>query len=145
MITLRGLSKEDFVLSQLFFIGEGDTVDALQGVVLGVAEEVRRGALSDHERLDLAGVGDVGADAKVDHRTAAVDGGGGAVGDLGLNELLLVFVVPPESSHVRESIAETLGRAPTPNISMRVSLLTTSRSNFCFSLMTESVSFSSGW
>ena len=40
MITLRGLSKEDFVLSQLFFIGEGDTVDSLQGVVGLVSKEV---------------------------------------------------------------------------------------------------------
>ena len=46
MITLRGLSKEDFVLSQLFFIGEGDTVDSLQGIVGLVSKEVGCGALS---------------------------------------------------------------------------------------------------
>ncbi len=35
----------------------------------------------------------MGTDAEIDHGSAAVDGGGGAVGDLGFDEVLLVFVV----------------------------------------------------
>ena len=56
---------------------------------------------SDHERLDLAGVRDVGADAEIDHGPAAVHGGGGAVGDLRLDDLDLVFVVLLPSASVR--------------------------------------------
>ena len=52
-----------------------------------------RADLGDHERLDLASVGNMRADAEVDHGTATVDGGGGAVGNFRLDEILLEFVV----------------------------------------------------
>ena len=38
--------------------------------------------LGDHEGLDLAGVRNVGANAEINHRAAAVNGGGGAIRDL---------------------------------------------------------------
>ena len=49
--------------------------------------------LCNHECLDLSGVWDMWADTQIDHRTTSVDSGGGAIGNLGLNELLLVLVV----------------------------------------------------
>ena len=49
--------------------------------------------LSDHERLDLARVRDVRADAQVDHGATAVDRGRLAVGDLRLDQVLLILVV----------------------------------------------------
>jgi len=47
----------------------------------------------DHESLDLSRMWDVGTDAQVDHGTTAIDGSRGTVRDLGLNDVLLVFVV----------------------------------------------------
>ena len=49
--------------------------------------------LCDHERLDLTGVRDMRANAKVHHRAASVDSGGGAIGNFRLNDVLLVFIV----------------------------------------------------
>lgn len=49
--------------------------------------------LGDHEGLNLAGMRDMGTDTKINHRSAAVYGGGGAIGDLGFNKIFLVFVV----------------------------------------------------
>ena len=49
--------------------------------------------LGDHERLDFAGMRDMWADTEIDHGAATVYGGGGAVGDLGVDELHLVLVV----------------------------------------------------
>ena len=45
MVALRGLGEEDLVLGQLLLVGERDPVDALQRVVLGAAQEVRRRVL----------------------------------------------------------------------------------------------------
>ena len=49
--------------------------------------------LREHHRLDHTGVGNVRAGAQVNHGSAAVDRGGSAIGDLGLNEKSLVLVV----------------------------------------------------
>ena len=49
--------------------------------------------LGDHERLDLTSVGDMWTNAEVDHGSATVDSGGGAIGNLALDEILLVRVV----------------------------------------------------
>lgn len=49
--------------------------------------------LGDHESLDLSGVRNMRADAKIDHGTTTVDRGGGTIGNFGLDEVLLVFVV----------------------------------------------------
>jgi len=56
-------------------------------------KEKRGGYLGDHEGFDFASVGNVWANAEVDHRTAAVYGGGGTVWNFGLDEVFLVFVV----------------------------------------------------
>jgi len=40
MIPPGGLRKEDLVFSQLFLIREGDTVYALQRLVVGVTKEI---------------------------------------------------------------------------------------------------------
>lgn len=49
--------------------------------------------LGDHKRLDLAGVGNMGANTEIDHWAAAIDSSGGAIGDLGLDKILLILVV----------------------------------------------------
>lgn len=49
--------------------------------------------LCDHECLDFAGVGDVGTNAEIDHRAATVYSSRGAIGNLGFNEVFLVFVI----------------------------------------------------
>ena len=81
------------VLLELLGLGEGDAVDALERVVVLVAEEVRGRVLEHVERLDSVRVGNVRPDAEIDHRPAAVDGRRGAVGHLGLDHVLLVLVV----------------------------------------------------
>jgi len=45
MISLGSLSQEGLVLRQLLFIGERNTVNSLESVVIGVPEEVRRRTL----------------------------------------------------------------------------------------------------
>lgn len=49
--------------------------------------------LGDHESFDLTGMGNMGADAKVDHGATAVDGSGGSVRNFGLDKILLILVV----------------------------------------------------
>ena len=41
VVAFGSLGKENFIVGQLLLIWEGDSVDALQGVVVGVAEEIR--------------------------------------------------------------------------------------------------------
>jgi hypothetical protein len=53
--------------------------------------------LSDHEGFDFSGMGNMWANAEIDHRTAAVYSGGGAVGDFGFDEVFLVFIVLQQS------------------------------------------------
>jgi len=95
----------------------------------------------DHESLDLARMWDVGTDTQVDHGTAAIDSGRGTVGDLGLNDVLLVFVVLREPMSEPGFHSETTTQR-TSNIFKSVSLGTVIRSNFCFSLIAPSESFS---
>lgn len=49
--------------------------------------------LRNHEGLDLPGVGNVGADAQIYHRPAAVHRGRCAVRDLRLDEMRLVLAI----------------------------------------------------
>jgi len=93
VVPLRCLSEECLILGQLLLVREGDTVDSLEGVVGVVTEEVGCGVFGDHECLDFSGVGDMRADAEINHGATAVDSRGGAVGDLGFDEVLLVLVV----------------------------------------------------
>jgi hypothetical protein len=93
VVALLGLLEPVLVLGHLLGVGERDAVDALERVVLGVAHKVGRRGFGDREGLDLGRVGDVRAGAEVDERAAAVDGRRGAVRDLGLDEVSLVFVV----------------------------------------------------
>lgn len=47
MVTLCSLGKEDFVLGKLFLVREGDTVNTLEGVIVGVSQEVGSGVLRE--------------------------------------------------------------------------------------------------
>ena len=87
MISFRGFFKKLAVVGHLFGVREGDTVDALEGGVVGVAEEVRSRVLEDRKGFDPARVGDVGATAEVDQGAAAVDRRRRVVRDLGLDQL----------------------------------------------------------
>lgn len=49
--------------------------------------------LHDGESLDSASVGDMRSTAQIDQGPAAIDSGGGTVGDLGLDQVDLVLVV----------------------------------------------------
>ena len=51
--------------------------------------------LRNHESFDFSCVGNVRANAKIDHRPAAIYCSGGAIGDFGLDQILLIFVVLP--------------------------------------------------
>ena len=59
--------------------------------------------LCDHEGLDLAGVRDMGTNTEVDHGTTSVDSGGGTIGNFGLDDLPLVFVVLIRSSQTPQN------------------------------------------
>ena len=93
VIALGSLLEELLVGGHLLLIGERDTIDTLEGVVVGVTEEVGRRVLHDGESLDSAGVGNVRTTAKIDKGAVTVDSGSGAVGDLVLDDVLLVGVV----------------------------------------------------
>jgi hypothetical protein len=49
--------------------------------------------LGDHHGFDHASVRYVRANAEINHGPAAVDGGGSAIGDLGLDEVFFILVV----------------------------------------------------
>ena len=61
VVSLFGFFEEVFPVFELLFRGEGDTVNALEGVVFLVAQEVCRGVLHDLECFNFPGVLDVGA------------------------------------------------------------------------------------
>lgn len=92
MVSLGSFFQELEVLGKLLLVGEGYPVDALEGVIGRVAEEIRRRELEDAKGLDPARVCNVRAPAKVDERATSIDGGGGAVGDLVADDVLLVFI-----------------------------------------------------
>jgi hypothetical protein len=53
----------------------------------------KRTNLCDHERLDFSCVGDMGSNTQVDHRSTAVYGSRRPIGNLGLNEISLIFII----------------------------------------------------
>jgi len=93
----------------LLLVGEGDTVNTLERVIVGVSQEVGSGVLreglewrrcrklatyfGDHECLDLTSVRDVRANTKVDHGTTSIDSSGTSVRYFRFDEILLVFVI----------------------------------------------------
>ena len=89
---LRFLAELEPVVHELVF-GEGDAVDALEGLVGGVAEPVGGRVLVDALGFDAVGVGDVRAEAEVDEGAAAVDGRASAVGDFFVDEVGLEVAV----------------------------------------------------
>lgn len=113
MVSPGGLGKEGLVLRELFLVGERYTVNSLKGIIVLITQEVRsrvlglgcsqqiysspaahlRMHLCDHEGLDLARMWDVRTNTQVDHGSTTVNCGGGAVGYLGFNDVLLVFVI----------------------------------------------------
>lgn len=113
MVSPGSFSEEGLVVCELLLVGERDTVNSLKGIIVLIAKEVRsrilgsssgqnhlstptmylRTHLGDHEGLDLARMWDVGADTQIDHGATAINRGGSAVRYLGLDDILLVFVV----------------------------------------------------
>mmetsp|Transcript_8779 Transcript_8779/g.18552 ORF Transcript_8779/g.18552 Transcript_8779/m.18552 type:complete len:735 (+) Transcript_8779:385-2589(+) len=74
---------------QHLLVRERDPVHPLQRVVLRVSQPIRGAVPRGRERLDPAGVGQVRPAAQVDEVAALVHGRAAAVGDLGLDDLLL--------------------------------------------------------
>ena len=95
--------------------------------------------LCNHESFDFSCMGNVRANAKIDHGPAAIYCSGGAIGDFGLNQILLIFVVLL-GNEIDEEVSKHV--EPTLNISRSFSLVTTRRSNFCFSFTASSLIFS---
>lgn len=93
MITLSSLFNKLLVFSHLLLVREGNTIETLEGVVLGITQEVRSRVLCDGESLDATSVGHVRTSAQINQGTAAVDGGGSAVRDLVVDDVNLVRVV----------------------------------------------------
>ena len=77
MIPLLSLLDPLLVLGHLLGVGETDSVDSLEGFVVGVSEEVRRRSLGDGESLYLTGVRDVRSEAEVDERSCEIRRGRG--------------------------------------------------------------------
>lgn len=80
------------VLFHLLGVREGDSIDALQRVVGGLAEPVSRGVLCDFERLHHIRVRDVRTSAQVDQSAASVGCHLTAIRDLVADQLHLEWV-----------------------------------------------------
>ena len=111
VVSLLGFLNELLVFCELFAIRERDTVESLEGIVLGVCQKVGRGVLpnivsdlavtsnepvshfGDGHRLDSSGVRHVGTSTEIDQRSTTVNGRRGTVRHLVLDVMLLVFVV----------------------------------------------------
>jgi hypothetical protein len=93
VVTLGGLLLEVNPLLEELLVGEGDTVDALQGIVLGISSPVGGGVLGNMEGLDLASVGKVGTPAKINQGAATVSSADLAVGDLQSDQFNFVLVL----------------------------------------------------
>lgn len=63
MVTLLCFFKEENIFVELLFRGEGDSVNTLERVVLGVGKPVGRGILKDFESLDVLSTGYVRSSA----------------------------------------------------------------------------------
>lgn len=57
--------------------------------------------LSDHEGFNFSSMGNMWANAEIDHRTTAVYSGGGAIGNFGFDEVFLVFIVLHQSMRMK--------------------------------------------
>ena len=96
VVTLFGLLQHRQVGVQLALLGEGYAVDAAEHLVLGIAAPVGAGGLGQLDRLDPAGVRQMGAGAEVGELALLVEGHlGAALGVLG-DELQLVGLLSHE-------------------------------------------------
>lgn len=96
--------------------------------------------LRHHESLNTIGARDMRTNAKIYHRATTIDRRGSSIRDFRLNNVFFVFIVLIERLDLfRSSYVNLL----TENISKSVSFGTTRRSNFCFSLIALSETFSS--
>lgn len=93
MVPLGSLFEELLVVDHSLGVWEGDTVDALEGGVVGVAQKVGGRVLEDCKGFDTTRMGDVGTAAEVDQGTTAVDRRRRVVRDLGLNQLQLELIM----------------------------------------------------
>lgn len=89
---LAVVAFSDFLLNtdvffEFFVIGERNTIDTLQRVIIFLTEPVSTGGLGDHHGFDLTSGLHVGACAEIDQVAATVSHGLAAFGDLGLDKL----------------------------------------------------------
>jgi hypothetical protein len=107
MVPFRGFFKEMLVLDHLLFIWEGDAVDSLERVILGVAKPVGRRILDirtrfrkkrepnlhDGECLDSTRVWDMRTGTQVNEWTTSIDRGTPPIRNLVLDKVDLVLAV----------------------------------------------------
>mmetsp|Transcript_47664 Transcript_47664/g.158892 ORF Transcript_47664/g.158892 Transcript_47664/m.158892 type:complete len:471 (-) Transcript_47664:421-1833(-) len=96
VVAFRCLLLKSLPCPQLLLVWEGNAVHALQLVVARLAEPERGRRLRDGEGLHLARVWEVWATAEVDKGAGSVDCGRGAVGQLGLDDCELEWVLSEE-------------------------------------------------
>mmetsp|Transcript_5306 Transcript_5306/g.16654 ORF Transcript_5306/g.16654 Transcript_5306/m.16654 type:complete len:469 (-) Transcript_5306:558-1964(-) len=108
VVALRRLFLQRLPLLQELGVREGDAVDALQRVAVGLAEEVGGRVLLHGESLHTPRVGQVRPAAQVDERATAVGGGERAIGDLGPDRVRFKRVVRKQAERVRLGEDEAL-------------------------------------
>mmetsp|Transcript_17983 Transcript_17983/g.44413 ORF Transcript_17983/g.44413 Transcript_17983/m.44413 type:complete len:225 (-) Transcript_17983:801-1475(-) len=96
VITFLGLFHILLPNLQLLLIGERNTVDSLQRIIVGIAQPVSSRDLSGSKGLDLSSVGNVRTTAQIDQVSASVNGGTASIGNLGGQNLHLEWVVSKE-------------------------------------------------
>lgn len=93
VIPLLSLSKEVLVLVKLLLVGERNTSNSLDGLVLAVTQPVSGRVPDDGESLDISSVRDVRSSAQIDEGAASIDGTLGAIGHSLVDEVFLVLAV----------------------------------------------------
>src|SRR4051812_9714182 len=93
MVALPSLFHKFVVFGHLLCVGKGDAIDALERVIISIAEKVRCRILGDLERFDTASMRNVWAETKIDERATTVNSCACTVSNLIVNYTLLVRVV----------------------------------------------------
>lgn len=86
VVVLASLLLELLPLLQQLGVGEGDTVDTLKSIVVRRTEPVAGRVLGDGEALHATRVGQMGTHTEINEGATLVDGGEGAIGDLGADD-----------------------------------------------------------
>ena len=81
---------------QLLFIGERNTVDSLQRIIVGITQPVGGRDLSGSKSLDLSSVGNMRTTTQIDQVSASINSGTASIRNLVGQNLHLEWVVGKE-------------------------------------------------